>query len=148
MSEWKKSQAGVSVPPTPGWEEDLTHQALTRDISLEDRDRWDLLGSWESPEIVTSHSIDLMRAHKCCRLKDKISLSRDTSLVAKGHWDLLGSWESPESVTSHSIDLMRAHKCLCLKDKISLSRNTSLVVKGHWDLLGSWESPDGHIPLL
>ena len=33
---------------------------------------WDLLGSWESPEIDTFHFFDPMRAHKFLHLKDKI----------------------------------------------------------------------------
>ena len=84
-----------------------------------------------------------MRAHKCLRLKDKISLSRDTSFVAKGHWDLLGSWESPKSDTFHFFDPMRAHKCLSLKDRISPTSSPleTLLLRweASWDLLVSWE---------
>ena len=60
MSERKKSQAGAIVPPNLGGEEEYgIPEALTRDISIEDRNHWDLLGSarmlWESPEKDTSH---------------------------------------------------------------------------------------------
>ena len=75
MSERKKSQAGASVPFTPEGEEDHAHSLVThsRDISLEDRDHWDLLGSWESSIETLLTSLYLTRAHKCLRLKDKIS---------------------------------------------------------------------------
>ena len=82
-----------------------------------------MLVSWESFQWATSHFFDPMRAHKCLRFKDKISLSRDASLEDRDRWDLLGSWESLERATSHSIDLMRAHNCISLKDRISPTRS-------------------------
>ena len=79
--------------------------SLSRDTSLEDRDLWDLLGSWESPERATFHSIDPMRAHNCLRLKDRISPTRSPletlALSWEASWDLPGSWEvaPPTSLT-------------------------------------------------